>query len=85
MSTKPKVGVKIRLIWRFRKLTVCWLDSDGHQTVQIYVHSDLQLRCFWSLVIRRQTGQLNCDSRWDSKCIDQNVHMCKLIKVFTSP
>ena len=62
-----------------------WLDSDGHQTVysliRVFVIS-IQGSLDKSLA-RRQTEQLNRDSGWDSKCIDQQVYMGMLIKVFT--
>ena len=59
---------------------MCWLDSDGHQTVQVFV-LNIQESLYKDVARHRSqddeqgTGQLNHDSRWDNKCIDQNVHM----------
>ena len=35
------------------------------------------------VIAHKTTRQLNRESRWDRKCIDQHMHMCMLIKVFT--
>ena len=46
--------------------------------IQASLYKDVACHC------SQDVKQLNRDSTWDSKCIDQRVHMCMLIKVFTN-
>ena len=49
MRTKPKVGVKIRLIWRFRELCYVCVGGEvmvGPRYVVHYLVSSLQYSCW---------------------------------------
>ena len=57
-----------------------------HQTVLVYSLIRVfvfNIQASLYVIAHKITRQLNRDSRWDIKCIDQHVHMRMLIKVLT--